>query len=261
MEIMKMNENIHRITLPYKDIFTTVYTVKTDKGVLLFDAASYDTDLEQYIQPMLDELKIGAEDLKYIFISHNHGDHAGGLRPIMEAYPNAVILSRSPKLAENYADYKVEALEDGDKVLDVLQIVTIPGHTKDSAAILDTRTKTMISGDCLQLYGIFGSDDWASNIIYPALHLEALAKLRTMDIENIYTAHDYHPYGFKHEGKAAVAKVITACEEPLTLVKILIENNPELDDEAIRVKYNASGTIPTLRARVVTEVRAMLAQQ
>ena len=85
MEIMKMNEHIHRITLPYKDIFTTVYTVKTDKGVLLFDAASYDTDLEQYIQPMLDELNITAEDLKYVFISHNHGDHSGGLRPIIEA--------------------------------------------------------------------------------------------------------------------------------------------------------------------------------
>ena len=260
MEIMKMNENIHRITLPYKDIFTTVYTVKTDKGVLLFDAASFDTDLEQYIQPMLDELKITAADLKYIFISHNHGDHSGGLAPIMEKYPNAVILSRSPKLAEKYAAYTVEAKEDGDTVLDVLQIVTIPGHTKDSAAILDKRTNTLISGDCLQLYGIFGSDDWASNISLPALHLEALAKLRTMEIDNVYTAHDYHPYGFKHEGKAAVAKVITACEEPLTLVKILIENNPELDDDAIRLKYNASGTIPTLRVRVVTEMRNMLTE-
>ena len=81
-----------------------------------------------------------------------------------------------------------------------------------------------------------------------------------MDIDNVYTAHDYHPYGFKHEGKKAVAKVLVACEEPLTLVKILIENNPGLDDDAIRLKYNASGTIPTLRVRVVTEIRAMLAE-
>lgn len=260
MEIMKMNENIHRITLPYKDIFTTVYTVKTDKGVLLFDAGSYNTDLDEHIQPMLDALNITAQDLKCIFISHNHKDHAGGLRPIIERYPNAVILSRSPRLAEDYADYKVEAHEDGDAVLDVLQIVTIPGHTKDSAAILDKRTNTMISGDCLQLYGIFGSDDWASNITHPALHLEVLAKLRTMEIDNIYTAHDYHPYGFKHEGKAAVEKVLIACEEPLTLVKILLENNPDLDDEQIRLKYNASGAIPTLRVSVVSAVRQMLAE-
>ena len=86
-------------------------------------------------------------------------------------------------------------------------------------------------------------------------------KLRTMDIENIYTAHDYHPYGFKHEGKAAVAKVLVACEEPLTLVKILIENNPELDNDGIRQKFNATGKIPTLRAKVVAEMRAMLEEQ
>lgn len=260
MEIMKINDNIHRITLPYKDIFTTVYTVKTEKGVLLFDAASYDTDLDAYIQPMLDALQIKAEDLKYIFISHNHSDHSGGLGPIAQRYPNAVILSRSPKLAEKFAEYKVEAHEDGDAVLDVLQIVTIPGHTKDSAGILDKRTNTLISGDCLQLFGIFGSDDWASNIRFPALHLEALAKLRTMEIENIYTAHDYHPYGFKYEGKAAVAKALTACEEPLMLLKILIENNPSLDDAAIRLKFNASGTIPTIREGVVEAMRQMLAE-
>ena len=233
--------------------------LKLDGVSILLDGLS--DRIEPYVETpaaMAKALQKDPPDL--LVFTHNHGDHSGGLRPIIEAYPNATILSRSPKLAENYADYKVQALEDGDKVLDVLEIVTIPGHTKDSAAILDTRTKTLISGDCLQLYGIFGSDDWASNINYPALHLEALAKLWTMDIENIYTAHDYHPHGFKHEGKVAVAKVLVACEEPLTLVKILIENNPELDDDAIRLKFNATGTIPTLRKKVVAEVRAMLDQ-
>ena len=27
--MLKINENIHRLTMPYKDIFTTVYTIKT----------------------------------------------------------------------------------------------------------------------------------------------------------------------------------------------------------------------------------------
>ena len=82
-----------------KDIFTTVYTVKTDKGVLLFDAASFDTDLDAYIQPMLDELKITAEDLKYIFISHNHGDHSGGLRPIIERANELAQATGEPAMA------------------------------------------------------------------------------------------------------------------------------------------------------------------
>ena len=114
MEIMKMNENIHRITLPYKDIFTTVYTVKTDKGVLLFDAASYDTDLEQYIQPMLDELKITAEDLKYIFISHNHTDHAFGIDRLMAEYPDkrVILCAHWFDMAQESEDFRRLLAED-----------------------------------------------------------------------------------------------------------------------------------------------------
>ena len=47
------NKSIFRITTPYKDIFTTVYVIKTEKGVLLFDAASYDCDADDAIIPAL----------------------------------------------------------------------------------------------------------------------------------------------------------------------------------------------------------------
>lgn len=260
MEIMQITKNIHRITLPYKEIFTTVYTVKTEQGVLLFDAASFDTDLEQYIQPMLDALNITEQDLKHIFISHNHGDHAGCVGPIMKRYPDAIILSRSPKLAEKYAEYQVECFADGDTVLGVLQLVTIPGHTEDSAGVLDLRTNTLLSGDSLQLYGIFGSEDWAPNIIVPAQYFASISKLRAMNIDSVYTAHDYHPYGFAYQGKEMVEKALIACEEPMILLKKLIENNPDLDDEQIRLMYNATGNIPTLRARTAMKMRQMLAE-
>ena len=44
--VTQINENIYRLTIPYKDIFTTVYAVKTESGALLFDCASYDEDIE-----------------------------------------------------------------------------------------------------------------------------------------------------------------------------------------------------------------------
>ena len=115
MEIIKINENIHKITIPYKDIFTTVLTVKTPDGVLVFDAASYDEDVDNYILPMLDELKIIKEDVKYIFISHNHKDHAGALKRLLEVLPLATVLSRSEALKETYADYSVNMPDDGDE--------------------------------------------------------------------------------------------------------------------------------------------------
>ena len=68
--MLKINENIYRLTIPFKDIFTTVYVLKTDEGALLFDTATYDEDIQNYIIPFLDELEITEDMLKYVFISH-----------------------------------------------------------------------------------------------------------------------------------------------------------------------------------------------
>ena len=250
----KINENIYRLTIPFFDVYTTVYVVKTDCGVLLFDVASYDHDVENYILPFLKELDIGENDLKYVFISHNHRDHAGGLEKLMENFPKATIISRSENLKEQYQRYNVFMPKEKDVVLGVLEIVPIMGHTSDSCGIYDTRTKTLITGDCLQLYGIFGSGNWGANISYVKEHIEAVEKLRKMDIEHILTAHDYHPYGFSYQGKTAVEKALDACIAPLDEIKNLIIKNPESSDEEICGIYNLSEN-PTLGAHVVAAVR------
>lgn len=256
-DIQKINENIYRMTMPYKDIFTTVYAVKTEKGALLFDAASYDEDIENYIVPFLEKLDITKDMLKFVFISHNHKDHAGGLCEFMKKYPETSIISRSPELKENYKDYNVAAPCDEDCFLDVLKVITIPGHTKDSSAVFDMRTKTMISGDCLQLSGIYGSGNWAANISFPKEHIDAVSKLKKMDIEHILTAHDYHPYGYSYMGKDAVEKALDACVAPLEKIKSMICENPDADDEEICRIYNLSDE-PTLGVHVVTAVRKEL---
>lgn len=258
--VTKMNENIHRLTMAYRDIFTTVYTVRTESGVLLFDAASYDCDVEQAILPMLESLAITAEELKYIFISHDHPDHSGALQPLIERYPNSCILSRSAALKERYARFSVHCPQDGENILDVLKVVTIPGHTEDSSGILDTRTNTLISGDSLQLYGIYGSGDWGANIGLTSEHLDAVEKLRGMGIDEILTAHDYHPFGYHYCGRKAVGDALNACIEPLLKIKEMVLQNPAMDDAEIRQHYNASTGLPAIGVRVVTGVRAAMKQ-
>ena len=247
-----------RITTLYKDIFTTVYVLKTEKGVLLFDAASFDYDADDYIMPALATVGITPEDIKYVFISHNHADHAGGLAGVMKHCPNAVILSRSGALKEKFSQYTVVCPEDGDVVLDVLQVVTIPGHSADSSAIFDTRTSTLISGDCLQAFGIFGSGKWASNITLTAEHYAALDKLDRMPIQGLLTAHDYHPYGWSADGAEAVKAYIDACRQALDTVKKLILDEKGLDDEAVCAAFESQG-YPYLSPRVSAAMRAALA--
>ena len=249
----QMIDNIYRVTCPYQDIYTTVYIIKTEKGTLLFDAASYPSDVDEYIAPALTEC--GVDTVDYIFISHNHRDHAGALSVLRERYPEATIVSRCPKLKAAYGDTPFLAPENGDRLLDVLQVVTIPGHTADAAAILDTRTGTLISGDCLQLYGIFGSGKWAANIGFAAEHLAAVEKIRALGAERITAAHDFHPYGDFAEGKEAVEKYLDACGEALARVKTLIEENPALSDEEIAEAFSDGGALPKMGPRVPAAVR------
>lgn len=260
-EIQKITEDIYRTTLPYKDIFTTVYALKTPEGAILFDAGSYDEDAALYIKPFLEELGITEQQLKYVFISHNHTDHAGGLNGFLPLYPNVTVLTRSRKLQEQYPEYKSERTEDGQLILGTYQVVTIPGHTKDCAGLLDVRTKTLISGDCLQSYGIRGSGTWAANIIYPAEHVEAVEKVRKLDIERIVTAHDYDPHGYRADGREAVVKNLDACITPLRNMQKLILEFPELDDVALQEKYNYDPELPKVKHQVIGAMRTAMEEK
>ena len=257
-DVLRINDNIHRITLPYKDIFTTVYTLHTPQGAVLFDAGSFDTDLEAYILPLLEAAGISAAQLKYVFISHNHRDHSGGLPRVLEAFPHIQIVTHSVMLREKYGPDRLLCPESGELLLDTFRTVAIPGHTADSAALLDIRTNTLITGDCLQLAGIRGSGDWASNIPFPAPHRAALEGVRALDVDQILTAHDYMPYGYRADGKEAVAQMLDACQAPLDCLASLIRSNPNMDDAQIREVFSDPESQLSINIHVVAAMRAAL---
>ena len=251
----KVAENIYRIITPYKDIYTTVTVILTPCGAVIFDTASYREDVEKTILPALEALRVREEDLKYIVISHDHGDHAGGLEWMAEAFPKAGILSRSAALREKYGTV-VRCPEDGEQILDTLQIVAVPGHSADSLCLLDTVTGTLISGDSLQLYGIYGSGAWGANVGMPVEHLEAIEKLRKMPVQRILASHDYHPFGWLAEGGEAVAKYLDACPEALCKILDAVTSHPEMEVEALAEAYNTTSGLPTVSVRVFKALRA-----
>lgn len=254
LKIEALNEHISYFKVPYKDIFVGIYVLRHPDGAILFDAAGEDADIDNYIVPALEQLGISASELTHIFISHNHRDHAGGLRRAYELFPKAIIVSGSEALKEQYPN--VLTPEDGQMLTADLQIITVPGHSPDSAALLDLRTHTLVSGDCLQSYGIYGSGTWYANIGLPDMHYEAIEKLRKVNIETIATAHDYHPCGMFSFGKQAVAERLDSCIEALERVRKLIKANPQLDDEQI-ARLSNDGTLPKIAARIVTALRNM----
>ena len=211
MKIERISERIARLEIPYKDIFTSVYLIKTDRGAVLFDTGSYDSDVSDCILPFLAECLVDPADLKYVFLSHNHVDHAGGLRALMPHCPHATVVSRSEKLAAAFADYSVHSPTDGEYLLEGLRVITISGHSADACGLFDEIDRTLLSGDSLQLYGIYGSGKWGANVTRPKEHFDALKKLEQMDIARIFTSHIYHPMQCDRIGQEDIPKALQAC--------------------------------------------------
>lgn len=246
---------IRRVTIPYKDIYTSVFILDTKDGTILFDTAFSDYDVDTFILPELQR-----RNLRYIFISHNHRDHAWGLDRLMEVYPEATIVTQNSDLAEKFAKFSVLRPKDGDLLLDIFRVVNIPGHTADSQGLFDESTGTLFTGDALQLYGIWGSSPWGACIRCIPEHLEALKKLRELPVIDLLMAHDYHPYGNEVYGTEEIHKCLDICAEALEKVKDVVSAHPELDDQAAADLYNKDSGLPAVPAFVVEAVRTAVAQ-
>jgi len=253
--ITEVRPDIIRITIPFEDIYTTVFLIRTAEGFLLFDTATYDSDIDRYILPAMQQVGVTPDMLKYVFISHSHRDHAGGLARLMQFCPQVCILSHSTSLRESFSQYITHDIREDEPVLKDLHMILIPGHAPDCAAVLDKRSNTLITGDCLQVYGIYGSGNWGTNITMQSAHRKAIRRLRTYSIETIIASHNYHPYGYIAEGKHAVEQYYAGCEETLDIVNEAVTEHPDLDDASIAAWYTETTGLPRIGAHVFAAAR------
>ncbi len=253
--ITLLSSRARRITVPYKDIYTSVFILDTPEGTVLFDTAFSDYDVDTYILPELHR-----RNLSYIFISHNHRDHAWGLDRLLEVYPEATIVTQNDALAEKFAKFSVLRPQDGDMLLDTFQVVNIPGHTPDSQGLFDVTTGTLFTGDALQAYGIFGGSPWGACIRCIPEHMEALKKLRELPVIDLLMAHDYHPYGNEVYGTEEIHKFLDICAKALLQVKEVVCAHPELSDEEVANLYNKDSGLPAVPNFVVEAIRAAVAE-
>lgn len=259
MSVFEMvNENIGRLKIPFEDIFTTVFLIKTEEGAVLFDTATYPTDADEYIVPALKAAGVDANSLAYIVISHSHRDHAGGLARLLEIYPDVTVVGRSEKLRDESKAAKWIIPDDETEICGVLRTVMMTGHSPDSMGVIDTRTKTLVSGDSLQLYGIFGSGKWGANIPFPTEHFSVLDKLRSMDIESVFASHDYHSLGWRADGREAVLAYLNECAQAIYDIRDFMGAYQQLDDSAIAEMYNSASGKPRVGERIFKAVRVLL---
>lgn len=202
MIIDKIENNIFRLKVPFESFFTSVYFYICSEGVAIIDCATFTEDVDNYIVPALESLNVSEEDVKFILLSHNHGDHRGGLFRLAEVFEKATIATACEIPFDKFN------LMDNLHIIGHLYAVYLPGHTADSFGFFDTESRTLLSADCLQLDGV---DKYRNGIEDSSLYISSVEKLRAMKIKRIVAAHDYIPLGSIAEGDEAVEFYLSEC--------------------------------------------------
>jgi metallo-beta-lactamase class B len=69
------------------------WALKTSQGFIIFDTLDNPDEAKQFIEGGLVKLGLDPKQIKYIVITHEHGDHYGGARYLKEQYPNAHLMA------------------------------------------------------------------------------------------------------------------------------------------------------------------------
>lgn len=197
--IEKLKDGIFRIKIPFDKIYTSSFLLVEENDAVIYDFGSNRSDAEKYIIPELDALNV---TVKYLAVSHDHGDHSGGIDAMMAKYPDAKVISMGRKWGEPSCD--------GDVLLNSFKLVSLKGHSNDGMAILDMRTNTLLSGDTLQVWGV---DRYKTYFTAYAPYIETLEKVRALGVATIIASHEYEPCGAIAEGEEQISVFLEECKK------------------------------------------------
>lgn len=187
-------QDIDRLRVPFEDLYTSIFLIRLlDDAYALVDAATSDRDITDRLLPALRARGVPPEQVRYLVLTHDHGDHAGGKDAVLRVCP------------------QVETVREVRSLCDGVETVALPGHTRDFIGVLDRRSGTLITGDAVQGHGI--------GKYRCALEDEA-AYLRTLrQIENdphitcLLFSHAYEPWcQDRAVGRDRIADCLADCE-------------------------------------------------
>lgn len=206
MSFEKLTESIYRLCVPFENIYTAVFALRSGNAWALLDGATTKEDAENYILPALKEL--GAKP-EYIFCSHLHDDHAGGIFRISEEFTDAPVVHFGKPMKEWKS---TRTAKDGEIFFERFTVLNLSGHADECLAVLDIKDKILLSVDALQP-GRVGR--FLPSVSNQASYAKTLRRVKNLDLLTVITSHDYDPFGCRADGQTEIEKYLLECEKIL----------------------------------------------
>ncbi len=149
---------------------------KIDDANTLIDVGTDDYVLKA-IEPI--PTGVGKSKIEQIILTHEHFDHAAGLKYILQLYKPKVYAFNDIKGVTHKA-YDGLRLQIADREAEIFHT---PGHSHDSICVFVPEEKTLFSGDTpLNVKSPGGS--------YSQAYVESLERLVSLDITKVFSGHD-----------------------------------------------------------------------
>jgi glyoxylase-like metal-dependent hydrolase (beta-lactamase superfamily II) len=213
--------NIRHITAPNPGAFTLDGT----RTYLLGDDAVIDPG--PAIDSHIDAIRAAMPNLRTIFITHRHGDHAPAAVPLKQA-TGARVLAPKNVLVDDVVDQRLS----GGEIIDGLEVIATPGHTNEHVCYF-THERDLFTGDTILGQGttaIFPPDGNMSDYIR-TLHL-----LRAMNPKRIFPAHG------------------PVRDDAVALIDEYIAHRMQREQQVLTAIANGAATIAEMRAVIYPDL-------
>lgn len=157
------------------------YFVQGDWNALSDVNTLIDVGVDSFIINELESLYtgVGKRRVEQVILTHEHFDHAGGLKYIVEKYHPKVIAGKALPLVDIVA-YNGMPIKIGDR--DAVIYLT-PGHSNDSLCVYCESEQVIFSGDTPLVIRSPGGS-------YLYEYVKVLEHFATLNIKTIYSGHD-----------------------------------------------------------------------